>query len=534
MANIGDLTAAAFSVKKEATLALANLNFDFSLVKVEPPREFRQLGNALSLRRRKTAEEGSIHRTARKLGALFEQISIPGPELVKAYGQRASQISSSDIAQNTEWYLNNIFQEYVGTDGTAVWAAAVSGTPAIGVVLLACMLARMWDAPKTISVWSELVEKRKDQISILYDGTQPSHVAYLAAARQEIERKELAEWDASARSWLEIADKVKDREHRRMEDIVMKLSLPVDGSSDVFESVTRAWKIAITMENLCKGIPQRVHNGAVLIAITAWHLYPDISLYGPQFQTLQQRDGLVAPGGQLTVGLEDANPSSATGVYWSLSLANLRFYGDPVLSTSNANDSSRVTFQDLLLVYMGGLFAGWDRDSEDFNAFEYQEKGAEFIVALWKSLNIMTSSDSVFPKADKELALEIISAPNTWFHLLVSAAKDLLSIKADERRRAHRLVGLGTRHGSKLLRPRDELSLSFFGPWDASTWLPFMSPDVRVEMLRNLAERLELDRKFSKLLIRYRRPHPSSNSSVVELATVFPVKRGVKGNFEGC
>jgi hypothetical protein len=37
MANIGKIVAALFSGSQEATLALANLNFDFSLVKVCTP-----------------------------------------------------------------------------------------------------------------------------------------------------------------------------------------------------------------------------------------------------------------------------------------------------------------------------------------------------------------------------------------------------------------------------------------------------------------------------------------------------------------
>lgn len=112
------------------------------------------------------------------------------------------------------------------------------------------------------------------------------------------------------------------------------------------------------MDNLCKGIPQRLHNGAVLVAMTAWHLYPDMSLFGAQSKNLQQRDSLISPGGHLTVGLEDSNPSSTAGVYWSLSLANLRFYENPVLATSNANDASRVSFQDLVLISIRSLFFG--------------------------------------------------------------------------------------------------------------------------------------------------------------------------------
>ncbi|XDG08355.1 hypothetical protein ABKA04_007970 [Annulohypoxylon sp. FPYF3050] len=530
MASIGNITAAGLSAKNENTLALANLNFDFSLVKIEAPKEFHQLGKDLSTWRRKTAEEGSVHRTARKLGALFEQVSTPGPELVKAYGQRASQISSSNAVRHNEKRWNSIFQDQAGTDATAIWAAAVSGTPAIGVVLLACMLARMWDAPKATSIWSELVEKRKDQIPILYDGSQPSHIAPLAAARQEITRRELAEWDDSARAWLRIADKVKDTEHRKMEDILMRLSLPVDNNSDVFESVTRAWKTSMTtMENLCKGMPQRVHDGAVLIAITAWHLYPDVSLYGPQSKTLQQRDSLVFPGGQLTVGLEDANPSSTAGVYWSLSLASLRFYGDPVLATSNAKDASRVTFPNMVLIYMGSLLAGWE--SDDFDASEDQEKGAKFIVDLWKSLNNVTSDDSKLPEAEKSLALQIISAPNTWFHLLVSTARDLLSREGHEKRIAHNLVSLGIRRGVKLLQPENEPGPSFFGLLDVNTWLRLTPPGGEVKVLRNIAKELKLDCRFSKLIIRYHQVR--AKSAGIEFATVFSVNGGIKRDSEG-
>ena len=47
--------------------ALANLNFDFSLFKVEAPKEFEGVGSALSDFRRDKAEGGTPHVTARKL-----------------------------------------------------------------------------------------------------------------------------------------------------------------------------------------------------------------------------------------------------------------------------------------------------------------------------------------------------------------------------------------------------------------------------------------------------------------------------------
>ena len=44
MASLGRVTAALGAAHNENTLALANLNFDFSLIRVDAPPEFRQFG----------------------------------------------------------------------------------------------------------------------------------------------------------------------------------------------------------------------------------------------------------------------------------------------------------------------------------------------------------------------------------------------------------------------------------------------------------------------------------------------------------
>jgi hypothetical protein len=51
--------------------ALANLSFDFAMIRLEAPLEYQGLGTALSKRRKHEAEQGSVHTTARRLGALF-------------------------------------------------------------------------------------------------------------------------------------------------------------------------------------------------------------------------------------------------------------------------------------------------------------------------------------------------------------------------------------------------------------------------------------------------------------------------------
>ena len=94
MASIPQVSASLMSATNQNTVGLANFNVDFSIVKITPSEEYAGLGISLSQRRRENAEEGPLHRIARKLGLLFEQIVPPIPDLIKAYGIRASEIAS--------------------------------------------------------------------------------------------------------------------------------------------------------------------------------------------------------------------------------------------------------------------------------------------------------------------------------------------------------------------------------------------------------------------------------------------------------
>ena len=106
---------------------------------MEAPAEYRAVGESLSRQRRDIAEKGSSHITARKLGALFEQIVPSTPLLFEAYGARASSITHHPVDANGVGQ-RGIFSSYVGADATSIWAAATSGRGAIAVHLLACML----------------------------------------------------------------------------------------------------------------------------------------------------------------------------------------------------------------------------------------------------------------------------------------------------------------------------------------------------------------------------------------------------------
>jgi hypothetical protein len=221
----------------EITFAAANLNLDFSLFKFEAPTAYQPFGLGLSSRRRNEAEYGTIHTTARKLGALFEQTIPSTPKLVDAYGTRVSTIATPSDVNPQGSIVDGLFSGHVGADGTTIWAAATSGPGAVPVHLLACLLARRWNAPYAISIWVEIVEERKKEVAESFEKDNQAYYPTLQAARQEISREQLAEWDASARAWLRTADEAMREEVDRLRSVVAGLNLPIDENSNLYNSV---------------------------------------------------------------------------------------------------------------------------------------------------------------------------------------------------------------------------------------------------------------------------------------------------------
>lgn len=199
MTSIGKFLVAGVAATQESTLALANINFDFSLVKMEAPWEYRGLGTALSRKRKIEAEEGSTHITARKLGALFADDLPNTSGLARAYGLRVSQIAENPKFNPQGSAADGPFVEHVGADGTSIWAAATSGRGALAVHLLACLLARVWSGPEAISIRCEIIAARKQLLQHQIH-EQQFHIGAITACQIDIGREKLSEWDASARS----------------------------------------------------------------------------------------------------------------------------------------------------------------------------------------------------------------------------------------------------------------------------------------------------------------------------------------------
>lgn len=197
--QLGNVNFSFLQTKQEAALALAHVNFDFSFVNYDAPIEFQGLGATLSKQRREEAEDGSIHITARKLGALFESILPAVGSLTQAYGYRVTEIAEMPSVNPKGSKSDGAFADLVGADGTTIWAAATSGQGVLAIHLLACMLARIWSRSEAVSIWEELVEQRKALLARELEKASTFPESLLRASRVVIGRDQLASWDAGAR-----------------------------------------------------------------------------------------------------------------------------------------------------------------------------------------------------------------------------------------------------------------------------------------------------------------------------------------------
>ena len=199
MASIGKAIGALLNVSQETTLALANISCDFSIIKLEAPKEYAGLATTLSKKRIAEAEDGDIHTTARRLGYLLGQDLPDVSRLISAYGKRVTEIAALGSVNPRGTSSDGPFRDHVGADGTTIWAAATSGTEAIAAHLLACILARMWSATEAVSIWVELVDHKKQQLQESFAGESTIHSSAVFLSRIQLSRDQLAQWDSSAR-----------------------------------------------------------------------------------------------------------------------------------------------------------------------------------------------------------------------------------------------------------------------------------------------------------------------------------------------
>jgi hypothetical protein len=426
IANLADLSLSAVTASNKNSVSLASFSGDFTLIKFQPPAEFSALGKALSPARRQNAEDGPAHKTARRLGALFQQIIPSTPKLVEAYGRRATEIVETPGLNPRGSKHDGAFEKYVGMDYTTIWAAVTSGTASLGVHLLSCMLARAWEPKEAVAIWVELVNFRQKEIMTGLD--QQYHIIgneTAIAAHQEITREELALWDNGARSWLRQADRAKPRDFDRFRLIAANagVAYPAGGAGkSLYKSVIETWtQSMVCAENLFKELPQQVSDRGILLAISAWHLYPDLAVFGGSTSAPPKvafNDPLVPSRAVLTVGLERQclpEAENTDRIKWSLALSHLHYYGDPVKVLST-EDTTRVSMVELQIIALGYLLDQWSFTEGDWQVLDT----LAWLKGLWDFLKQHTETNS----ANQSLKLEL--AELRWLSVLAEASSYVL------------------------------------------------------------------------------------------------------------
>ncbi|KAI0454299.1 hypothetical protein F5B21DRAFT_524704 [Xylaria acuta] len=487
MASIGRIAVSGLNTILESTQTLANLQFDFSIVRVEAPREFHDLGQCLIPARRETAEDGKLHITARRLGAIFDSIVPQTPQLIKSYGLRVSEIARESMQSSPKSL--GIFAKQAGVDGASIWAGATSGSGAVQVHLLACMLARMWNGSEATSIWVELLKCRRTEIQAEFDRTGSIDTRTLVASKQQIDRSDLAEWDASARAWLRVADHCKSLQQKQLLLIIGNLDRQVNSKASVYDSVLKAWTTGLeVMESLLQGCPMIMQSGDIPLALSSWHIYPDLNLLDPATKLVHQKDPLVPEPGILTIGLNWHGNADDKGLQWSLPLAHLRYYGDPVVRTSKiTTQGSRLSLDEFSMAVLGCVLGGWDIGDEE----------TEKIVLLFCNTHGRAVKDS-------------------WLYLLGCAAELFMHSHGFERRLFTQLMTLGRNHHSFLgAKP-----LPFFGLSDINRALSIAkTTEQKIGILRSHA--VSTGMEWDHCIIRY----TSDETKRQEYATAVPFSR---------
>ena len=203
------------------------------------------------------------------------------------------------------------------------------------------------------------------------------------------------------------------------------------------------------MNDLIEGKPQRVQSGSLLLALSAWHLYPDISVQSTSLQFIKQADPLVDQGGIITVGLQNRTQHSDDGVYWSLPLANLRVYGKPVETTRhNGISHTQITFSQFLCVALGSLFGLWHVSEADLAV------SAQIMCRLARA-------DEDYAKSHSIQGYQPL--PTSGMGILGRVAQLYLSSKGSLREDYDRLIAYGRRRCTTFLADKDDYRLQFFG-----------------------------------------------------------------------
>lgn len=314
--------------------------------------------------------------------------------------------------------------------------------------------------------------------------------------------------------WLLTGDEAKTLQQKQLLLIIDNMGYPMKTSAKIYGSVMHTWTEAMTiMDRLISGMPQRIQTGEILLGLSSWHLFPDISVLGDKVTEVRQKDSLVRSGGIITLGIQCADPEKDGGVQWSMPLSHLRYYGKPVESTRVVDSkSSRVSFEQLVQVAIGSLTTFWGKYFENaIAASSFITKLCECLEADLSGTKKESAKDKLSIKNSRQsstIPANDTPAPDTegrsttdgqipsgshtyslpWLKLLREHAELLISSNPEERKELCRLYALGRWRCVAFLAQGRLHPPPFFGLTDPQTFLNLIrSDEAKITFLRNIA-----------------------------------------------
>lgn len=290
------------------------------------------------------------------------------------------------------------------------------------------------------------------------------------------------------RAWLRSADTAYEKKQKQLMLIVNNLGGSLASGSDIYRIVVDAWRNAMgLMEKIVLGMPQSVEHPELMLALSSWHLYPDMTILHGKVKTVRQNDPLITAGGIITLGLHNPTISNDLGITWSLPLSHLRYYGKPATRTGVVGiKRSRVSMDELLFVALGCVTNGWGSDSADLN------RCARFIDAMRR--NFVRNRGYIDPPR--------------WLQVLGKAALNYLSLDPQSQKEADRLVAFGRRRCSTFLAISKQNLPDVFNLRDPARLLRMIKdPESGIAWLRKIAVNNVVERQqgmLERAVIRYR------------------------------
>jgi hypothetical protein len=327
-----------------------------------------------------------------------------------------------------------------------------------------------------------------------------------------IDRGSLGSWDASARAWLEVADQARTVQQIQINLIVNNLSVAVKSQSSSpnalapkihsYDSVILNLNRALTtLDKLIKGEPQQITDGGILLGLISWHVYPDLVVLGKTTQEIHQKDILVKESGIVTISITPQAAPRTDGVYWSLPLSSLRYYGVVHRERSTMCDS-KISMAQLQALVLGA----------SLGADDTAVTAAKTLQLIWK-LFYSHYEIKLSQIADQPLELSVDLAGFEVVDLLRDNRQSLrllmkllqlifpfqggiellLSGNENEQMTAMQLMRYGTNKGKLWIGNTDASPSTFFGLANLSSLLCMMrNRETRIRVLRTQCKQYRL------------------------------------------